>query len=334
MQMTIDKNAVARAARKPLESYYASITANEGDDISERPGDWEDNEELFKAIFKSAYVSSRLDWLYVLELIYQLVDQNEKLSPEQFAAGLEEAIGATAGQREYLAILLEVFACLFAAPSSPLAISREANHFFLLSKTSGEFRRLPSIKPLSIDFEWSDVLLKSIKRPEFGKFFSWISSPGDGMHGRLRNAVKFFSMALNSDDNVTSFLFYVVSVEAIFSRDKNNPIKVTLADFGSLLCFPPEQRIEAHSKIRKAYDLRSTIVHSGASSVDRKSVELAREIAARAIYASLYLCTHLEDGPGTIEDRFFNYLRDLRLGVAKAIIPRALWSLAEVQAKG
>lgn len=427
IQMTIDKDAVARAVRKPLETYYANIGNHENEDFSERPGDWEENEELFKSIFKSPYVNSRLDWLYVLELIYEVIDRPEQLKPEQFAIALEKAVAATAGHRDYLAIvpmafkspfgffgrkslpprsmqvgqftlspaadskqalnkiitrhgfpeidesdfqhasktsrkafshemlasfiahgteerlrfsvelqfrhmarLVELFACLFADIASPLATSRAANHLFLLSKTTGELRRLPSIKPLSIDFELSAGLLKSIKRPEFDIFFTDISSSTDSMHGRLRNAIKFFSMALNSEDDATSFLFYVVAVESIFSRDKNNPIKATLAELGSMLCFPPKQRLDAYQTIRKAYDLRSSIVHAGASSVDKKNVGIVRSIAARAIYSSLYLCTNLKGGQGKLEDRFFNHLRDQKLGVAKAIIPRSIWALPEI----
>ena len=145
----------------------------------------------------------------------------------------------------------------------------------------------------------------------------------------MKNAIKFFSMALNADDAVSSFLFYVIAMESIFSRDKNNPIKVTLADLGAMLCFPPDQRLKAHERIRKAYDLRSSIVHSGVSVVPRKDVEVAKMLAARSIYASLFLCHRLETGEGKLEDRFFNHLRDQKLGLVKASAPKDIWELPE-----
>jgi hypothetical protein len=151
------------------------------------------------------------------------------------------------------------------------------------------------------------------------------------MYGRLRNAIKFLSMARNADDDVAGFLFYVVAMESIFSRDKNNPIKTTLADFGAMLCFPPAQRLKAHEKIRNAYDLRSAIVHSGKSSVRKIDVVTAGAFAARAIYAGLALCHQLVNGQGSLEDRFFGNLRDQRLGLGKATVLRELWALPEIQ---
>jgi hypothetical protein len=205
------------------------------------------------------------------------------------------------------------------------------NHFFLLNKTNGELRRFPTRAPSVADLTLSASLLQAIGRPAFKEFLSKVSSSNESMYGRLRNAIKFYSMALNADDNVSSFLFHVISMESIFSRDKNNPIKVTLADLGAMLCFPPAQRRDAHQKIRDAYDLRSAIVHNGASVVTRDQVRIAKLLAARAIYASLFLSDRLEKaGSGKLEDRFFSFLRDQKLGLEKAAEPRELWALPEI----
>lgn len=428
-KITIDKSAVSRAIRKPLEAYYKAVGPNGYDGSVERPGNWEEDEELFKSIFKSRYVSRHLDWLYVLQIVFAVIDHYPPLSPDQFAEKLEETIAGTAGQRDYLAIvplafrapfrfthlrrkpslgrrvilgeftfsppapsvksmnkiiakhefpsisesdfvhatrtshdafsreilvtfnahgdedrlrfsveskfrvlcrLIEVFANLFADTRPGFGGTRAVNHFFLLSKTTGELRRFPVTKSLSFDFELSAELLKSIKRPEFDFFFTTLSSSQESMYSRMRNAIKFFSMAFNADDKVTSFLFYVISIESIFSRDKSAPIKATLADFASLLCFPSRQRLSAHRMIRETYDLRSSIVHSGVSSVGKKNVEVARSIAARAIYCSMFLCKDLKEGQGKLEDRFFDHLRNRKLGVAKSIVPHAMRSFPEI----
>jgi hypothetical protein len=98
-----------------------------------------------------------------------------------------------------------------------------------------------------------------------------------------------------------------------------------------MLCFPLAQRLEAHERIRNAYDLRSAIVHNGTSFVPRKEVRIAKLLAARAIYASLYLCHQLgESGKGTLEKRFFDHLRDQKLGLVKAMVPSELWALPEI----
>ncbi|MFS2049375.1 hypothetical protein ACEN9J_15890 [Variovorax sp. Varisp41] len=428
--ITIDKDSVARAVRAPLEAYYKEVKATGYDGSTERPGNWEEDEALGKALSKSKYVARHLDWLYVVQLMYSVLDNNQPLKAVDFAEKLEKLIVATASQRDYLAIfplsfkptitfgisklrksvvrrkaigkftispsapttkalnvittkhgfpkldewdfqhamrtsnkafsrdmvvtfdvhgaedqlrwnadfefthfrrLVELFGVLFGDARSGFVPSTSVNHFFLLNKTTGELRRFPTRAPSLVDLPLDKALFQAIGRHGFNDFLSGLSTSTQTMYGRIRNAIKFFSMALNADDRMSSFLFYVISMEAIFSRDKNNPIKVTLADLGAMLCFPPAQRLKAHQRIRDAYDLRSAIVHNGASNVPRESAEVARLLAARAIYASLFLCHKLKkDEQGKLEDHFFNYLRDQKLGLVKAIVPRELWALPEI----
>lgn len=429
-EITIDKDAVARAVRAPLEAYYKAVAATGYDGTTERPADWEMNEALGKAIGKSKYVSRHLDWLYVVDLAYAVLDSHPPLKPAAFAEELEKLIVATAAHRDYLAIfplsfapaltayipgvrksvvkrravgkftispavtssktlnkivaehgfpiidesnfqhamrtsnqafsrdmvvtfeihgaedqlrwnadieftffrrLIEVFGSLFGDERSGFGSGVAVNHFFLLNKTNGEIRGFPTRAPSLVGLPLSAGLFQAIGRPRFNDFLSKVSSSKETMYGRLRNAIKFFSMARNADDDVAGFLFYVVAMESIFSRDKNNPIKMTLADLGAMLCFPPAQRLKAHERIRDAYDLRSAIVHSGKSSVRRIDVVTAGALAARAIYASLALCHQLVNGQGSLEDRFFGHLRDQRLGLVKATALRELWALPEIQ---
>lgn len=427
--IAIDKNAVARAVRAPLNAYYEAVEATRYDGSTERPGDWEVNEDLCKAIGKSEYVNRHMDWLYVVDLVYSVLDSHPQLKPDEFAEELEKLIVATADYRDYLAIfplsfkstlsfglpsvrktvvksrvigkftispaapssralnkiikkhgfplidessfqhamrtsngafsremvvtfkihgtedqlrwsadtefrffrrLIEVFGSLFGDGRSDFGSVAPVNHFFLLNETSGEFRRFPTRAPSVVDLPLSDKLFQAIGRHAFNDFLSKVSSSNETMYWRMRNAIKFFSMALNADDDVASFLFYVVAMESIFSKDKNSPIKGTLADLGAMLCFPPAQRLKAYERIRKAYDLRSRIIHSGVSSIGRKDVEIARALAARAIYASLSLCHHLENGQEKLEDRFYGHLRDQKLGLVKAKTPHELWALPEI----
>jgi len=431
-EINLDKKAISRAVRNPLDAYYKAIGPDGYDGRSERPGKWEYEEELIAAICKSNYVSRHLDFEYILELVFAVLDNFPELSPDSFAEKLEQVISDTVDQRDYLAIvplafteayrfhpmqksplrrpvtvgdftfwpsassvkainkilashefapisesdfqhatrttrealsreilvtfpmhgaedrlrfnvdikfrvlcrLIELFAILFAPNRKGFGHSRAVNHFFLRSKSGSEFRRIPTSRSLSFDFELNDSVLSSIKRPELNQFLTEIFSSKEGMYGRLRNAIKFFSMAFNANDEVTSFLFYVIAVESIFSKDKNAPIKATLADFAAILCFPPEQRSTAHDVIRRAYDKRSAIVHSGVTSVKDKDIETARLIAARAIYCSLHLCEQLKAGGGKLENKFFDHLRDRKIGATKAIVPRAIWSLPEIGVDG
>lgn len=428
-EIAIDKNAVARAVRAPLEAYYQAVKATGYDGSAERPVDWETNEDLIKAIAKSKYVSRCMELVYVVDLINCVIDNNPPLLPADFAEELEKLIVATADQRDYLAIfplnfkpnqsfglpgerksvvknrvigkfkispaapsskalnkivakygmplinesnflhamrtsneafaremlvtfeihgaedrlrlnadyefrwfrrLVEVFGCLFGNGFSGFDHGISVNHFFLLNKANGELSRIPTGTPSYVEQPLCENLFQVIGRPAFNVFLSKLSSSTESMYDHMRNAIKFFSMALNADDNVASFLFYVVAMESIFSKDKQTPIKVTLADLGAMLCFPPAQRLKGHTMIRKAYDLRSAIVHSGKSSVMRKDVETAKALAARCIYASLSLCHRLENGHGKLENRFFNHMRDQKLGLEKITGPRELWILPEI----
>jgi hypothetical protein len=427
--ISIDKAAVSRAVRAPLAAYYNEVEASGFDGTTERPGNWDEEEELGKALGRSRYVSKHLDWFYVVQLIYSVLDENPPLTAAEFAEKLEKLIVATASHRDYLAIfplgfkqtmtfglsrrrmsvvkrksigkftispsaptakalskitaghgfpavdksdfwhamstsnkafsrdmlvtfdvhgaedqlrwnadlefsyfrrLVEVFGVLFGDAGFGFGPATSVNHFFLLNKTTGKLRRFPTRAPSLVDLTLDKDLVQAIARPRFNDFLSKLTSSTEGMYGRLKNAIKFFSMAFDADDGVSSFLFYVISMESIFSRDKNNPIKVTLADLGAMLCFPPGQRLQAHQRIRDAYDLRSAIVHNGTSFVAREDVKIAKFLAARAIYASLFLCSQLEkSGDGKLEDRFFNQLRDQKLGLIKATGPLELWSLSE-----
>lgn len=102
--ISIDKAAVSRAVRAPLEAYYKEVEATRYAGTTERPGAWEEDEALCKALVKSQYVAQHLDWLYVVELIYSVLDNNPPLKASDFADKLEKLIVATASHRDYLAI--------------------------------------------------------------------------------------------------------------------------------------------------------------------------------------------------------------------------------------
>ena len=274
-EIAIDKNALARAVRSPLEAYYKAVKATGYDGSTERPGDWEMNEELCKAIRKSKYVSQHLDWLYVVELVYVVLDNHPPLKPAEFAEELERLLVATEGHRDYLAIfplsfkptmsfgfpvvrksvvksrvigkftispavtsskalnkivanhgfpvinelsfqhatrtsngafsrgmvvtfnihgaedqlrgnadiefsffrrLIEVFGSLFGDGCSGFGSGTSVNHFFLLNKTGGELRRIPTRAPSFVDLTLSANLFQAIGRPAFDNFLSKVSS--------------------------------------------------------------------------------------------------------------------------------------------------------------
>lgn len=103
-ELALDKTAIARAIRAPLETFYEAVNAGSYDGNTVRPGNWEENEDLAKALSKSKYLAKHLDWLYALQLVYAVLDHHPKLTPTKFVDELEDLIVATAGERDYLAV--------------------------------------------------------------------------------------------------------------------------------------------------------------------------------------------------------------------------------------
>lgn len=298
-ELTLDKNAVSRAVKAPLAEYYKQLGGTQYDGSFERPGRWDEDEALFNSIYKSKYVSKHLDWLYVLELIFSVLDGNPPLTATDFAIKLEELVISTASHRDCLAIfplsfipaiasflprnqksllekkvvgkftispsvsstaelnditaghgfpditesdflhamltskkalsrsmvvtfeihgaedhsrwkaqvefthfrrMLEVFGVIFGDKQPSFAPAPAVDHFFLLNKSTRELRRLPTKIPSTVDLALSMELLEAIDRSEFNAFLEKISSSTESMYDRLRNAVKFFSLALNAED--------------------------------------------------------------------------------------------------------------------------------------
>ena len=101
-------------------------------------------------------------------------------------------------------------------------------------------------------------------------------------------------------------------MESIFSRDKHTPIRATIADYISLLCYEKNERLAAHKAIKQVYDLRSEIVHSGKTKISNDFVKQAETIAARALLQSLRLFRSLEN-TGQSENEFFQRLLEMKL---------------------
>lgn len=96
--ISINKDAVARAIREPLKAYYEEVDATGYDGSTVRPGYWEENEALCNVLAKSPYVSQHLDWLYLVELIFVVLDHHPPLKAAEFAEELEKLIVATAAR--------------------------------------------------------------------------------------------------------------------------------------------------------------------------------------------------------------------------------------------
>jgi hypothetical protein len=227
-----------------------------------------------------------------------------------------------------LVSLIELFARIFGADlKGPFDHAAMSRHIFIVNKQSGYLNRVPSLASLSLSFSLNPELIKALQRPEFNAFAALLGTAGkDGLVARLRNALGFFGRAINEPDRLTRFLFLVIAMEAIFSRDKHAPIKTTLADHATILCFKTPDRLQVHADLRKIYDERSSIVHNGVSYVDSALIAKAEKLAARSIYCSLALAVSVKDGTGSFENRFFDRLLELKVGTASNGLKLPQWT--------
>ena len=216
----------------------------------------------------------------------------------------------------YLINLLEVYAVLSDSHGHSWPINEiGTNHAFFVNKSTGRIIRFPVRKPTRINICPSDNFY-SLLNEEFVYFSNMVFNHNDKLFTRLKSALNFFSRGLNGTDKVLCFISYVIAIEAIFSRDKHTPIRITLAEYIALLCYPAEERVEIYKTVKTIYDTRSALVHAGKIDIDTGLFEEAEKIAAKTILGAFRLYFELNES-GDIEEKFFNHLRDLRLGISK-----------------
>lgn len=229
----------------------------------------------------------------------------------------EAAFGYAKRKVKYLTNLFEVYGVLAGRKNDSWAVNEiTANHVFLASKATGKIERAPLFSPTRININPDADFYESIDE-EFSTYANMVINHNDRLFARLKSALNFFSRAINGADKVLGFISYVIAIEAIFSRDKHTPIRITLAEYIALLCYPPEERVNIYKTVKKIYDARSALVHTGTIDIDHDLIEKTEKIAAKTILHTFKLYHRLNSsGEGKVEDRFFDHLRDLRLGVS------------------
>lgn len=219
----------------------------------------------------------------------------------------------------YFCALFEVFAVHFGAKEGlKTAHEPKVHHGFFINKVTGDIDRTPLNKPTQISFDPAPDLIQTLKENDLGYFSDLVFHSHDTLFKKLRSALYFFSKGLNGSDDILNFISYVIAIEAIFSKDKNNPIKITLSEHIAILCYPPEERFEVFNNIKAIYDERSKIVHSGQFDLSHDMIKQARDIAAKAIYHCFLLYRELktqEPDSKKIEGLFFKKLQHKRLGI-------------------
>lgn len=222
-------------------------------------------------------------------------------------------------KRSYFFSLLEVYSILHKRQRSPWPSGSEpVNHAFFVRKHGGEIDRTTLDFRCFLNADFTDDFFTFLRKHKFESFVNHIFFRSDAIFSRIRSALYFFTKGLNTGDRVLEFVSYVIALEALFSKDKNTPIKITLAEYTALLCYPKAKRLAMHNAIRDIYDVRSKLVHTGKFRLEHSMIDDTREIAATAIYHYFKAYKKLLDTnrPGDIEKQLFDHLRDLRLGIA------------------
>ena len=185
-------------------------------------------------------------------------------------------------------------------------------HFYFLNLKKGALEALPLWEGSKCLFKSSDQLFVSFKKKHLEFFIQLIFDDiEEKLFGRIFNALHFFSKGFNSGDDLGRFIYYVFAMESLFTK-RGMPIAASLADNISLLCYPPAKRLEIYRVIKKIYNYRSDIVHSGKHIIDSELLSQTEEISSRAIVSSLEWFRKAKKSCN-LEDSFFDYLLTLKL---------------------
>lgn len=154
---------------------------------------------------------------------------------------------------------------------------------------------------LSTGLNLSPDRLTEFKARGFEKILKWMYASRGTLSGRTRNALTFFNRARDAEiqrDNLSAFIFSVIALESLFSRDPGTPLRATLADSVALLTESKiETRLASSRRMRKLYDRRSEIVHAGNDTVTRDDLRDSMRFCARSLFEIFTLTSAWGDVP-------------------------------------
>jgi hypothetical protein len=139
----------------------------------------------------------------------------------------------------------------------------------------------------------SSERMKGFENKGFLKILEWLHQSTGSLSDRVRNSLVFFNRACDAElerERLSGFLFAVIALESLFSRDAGTPLRATLADSIALLT---ESKMEARNavakRLKKIYDRRSEIVHSGKHEVSSEDLQDAIQFCVRSLFEILTL---------------------------------------------
>lgn len=220
----------------------------------------------------------------------------QTLKPYRYFKWLQEVFVASVGGREEMFNANQVM----------------TEHFYLLNLKQGELESYPLREGSKCLLRLSDEFFTFLKKMHMVFFIELIfKKTEDKFFSRIFNSLYFFSKGFNSTDKLSRFVFYVFSMESLFTM-RGAPIAASLAENIALLCYPAPKRLEVYKLIKQIYSYRSDIVHSGKHNVDTELLNKTEAIASLAIVGSLNWFRLSKKEPD-LEKIFFDYLLSEKL---------------------
>jgi hypothetical protein len=196
------------------------------------------------------------------------------------------------------------------------------SHGFLLDSKWGEVYRYPLREGSQLLTRLNPTQIRHFIKRDFVALLSLMGekTASDRLRKRMLRALHFFSKGFNERDILSRFLFYLISAEALFSKDRDTPISATLADYTSLISAASKDRLATHQRLRKLYGIRSSIVHSGETDVSKQDVADAERFVSRTLLKGMR--SLLPPIQIKSEDEFFEELRKLKLHLKSRLSTR------------
>jgi len=126
------------------------------------------------------------------------------------------------------------------------------------------------------------------KRPDLVRFWDLIVKGGNELERRLMLAADWVGQSYGDRARPSSFLKAAIALETLFTPQESAIITPSILSslsesLAMLLADLPDERLEVERQVKKLYEKRSSIAHSGSANVDPLEVHSIQAIARAAI---------------------------------------------------
>lgn len=130
-------------------------------------------------------------------------------------------------------------------------------------------------------------------------FFNIVLSPKSEIERKISRAVEWIGEAYLDSNRSSSFLKIVIALEALFKVDENGVITASIMASMAEQCAylngrSTEECVLIEGYVKRLYGLRSSIVHTGSSSVRETDLKKALEFTRNTIFNLLFFKLKLE----------------------------------------